>query len=161
MKNLVLLMLLVCLPLTAANRTSLEAESVDYDGKKIRMAGAIKIAHEFGDLACNKGVILMKEGMNPERILLYGDVVVVLKDGSILASEEADINCETLEGVFRSTSPQKVEYTTRVEEDKKAVPVKTMSRSMRVTMKKGTKSEYVISDVQADGAVNIEYTQEN
>lgn len=155
--RILLLFVLAYAPLLFGGRTSIEAENVDYDGKQIRMAGAIKVAHEFGDLACQKGVILMKGRMNPERILLYGDVVAVLKDGSILTAEEADINCETLEGVFTATSPHKVEYTTRVEEG----PVKTMSRSMRVIMKKlPGKSEYIVSDVEAAGSVNIEYQQE-
>lgn len=156
--------------LFAAPKTSIEADNADYDGKKIRMVGAVHIQHEFGNITCDKGVLLMKESsekrVDPDRILLDGAVSVVLHDGSVLTSDEADINCETLEGVFTAIAPQKVVYITRVEEGDNAVPVKTMSRCMRVTMKKqagqeGQKAQYVVQDVQAEGAVNIEYQQEN
>lgn len=166
--RLALFFILFFMPLHA--RTSIQADSADYDGKQIRMAGAVHIEHEFGNLSCDKGVMLMKDAaqkrLDLDRILLYGAVEVVLHDGSILTSEEADINCDTLEGVFTSGDPEnKVVYITRVEEEGKAVPLKTMSRTMRVTMKKqagpdGKKAEYVVQDVQAEGAVNIEYQQE-
>jgi len=168
--RLIILFVLCLSSLHAAPKTIIAADNADYDGKKIRMLGAVNIQHEFGDIHCDKGVLLMKEASEkricPERILLYGAVNVVLQDGSVLTSEEADINCETLEGVFTSAAPMKVVYCTRVEENGKAVPVKTVSRSMRVTMKKvqsddTKKLEYVIHDIQAEGAVNIEYQLEN
>jgi lipopolysaccharide assembly outer membrane protein LptD (OstA) len=147
-----------------AGKQSLAADSVDYDGKKIQMMGAVNIQHEFGNICCDKGVLIMKEAsakrLDFDRILLHGHVNVVLHDGSILTAEEADINCETLEGVFSSSAPEKVVYSTRVEENGSFVPVKTVSRSMRVTVKRAAnsdKSEYIIHDIQAEGAVNIEY----
>lgn len=168
--RLIIVMLLLSSPINAASKTSIETDNADYDGKQILMHGSVRINHEFGNLACDKGVLVVKEDgqsrLDPDRIFLYGAVRVVLHDGSILTSEEADINCHTLEGVFTATAPQKVVYITRVEEGDKAVPVTTMSRCMRVTMKKqsgqavGQKSQYVIQDVQAEGAVQIEYSQE-
>ena len=167
--RLILAVVLLITPVFAAEKTSIEADNADYDGKKIRMVGAVRINHEFGNITCDKGVLLMNDvsekRLDPERIILEGSVRVVLHDGSILTSDEADINCYSLEGVFVATAPNKVVYVTRVEEGDKAVPVKTMSRSMRVTMKKqagkaGQKTQYVVDDVQADGAVNIEYQQE-
>ncbi|MCE5293510.1 MAG: hypothetical protein LLF94_02710 [Chlamydiales bacterium] len=163
--RLLLLFLLLCGSLHA--KTSIQADSADYDGKKIRMAGGVRIQHEFGNIACDKGVMLMKEApevrLDLDRIMLNGSIELILHDGSVLTAEEADINCKTLEGVFTATEPNKVIYLTRVEEDGQAIPVKTMSRSMRVTMKReqnGSGSQYVIQDVQALGAVNIEYQQE-
>lgn len=162
---------LLTLPAHATVKTSLETDNADYDGKQIRMVGTVRIQHEFGNLACDRGHILIKEKgqsrLDPERIFLNGSVKVVLHDGSVLTSEEADINCETLEGTFTAAAPKKVVYVTRVEEGDKAVPVTTMSRCMRVSLKKqaghtdGQKSKYVVEDVQAEGAVNIEYQQEN
>ncbi len=161
-----LLFTLCTLLLEASPRTNLEADRADYDGNKIRVEGAVCIRHEFGDIRCDKGVLLMKAGsekrLDLDRILLYGAVEVVLQDGSVLTSDEADINCQTLEGVFTAAPPEKVTYLTRVEEDGQTVPVKTQSRAMRVQMKKqeGEKTQYVIHDVQAEGAVNIEYQHE-
>ncbi len=160
-------LLIVCalfvMPLYASAKTGIEANSADYDGKKISMAGSVYIQHEFGNIRCEKGVLLMKPAsdkrFDPDRIMLSGAVEVTLHDGSILTSDDADIDCKTLEGVFTANAPQKVVYITRVEEEGNAVPVKTMSRAMRVVMKKeeGDKSSYVIQDIQAEGAVNIEY----
>jgi hypothetical protein len=147
----------------AAPLTQIQANEVDYDGKKILMVGEVRIDHQFGKILCDKAELIMPEGeqkrMTPDKIFLNGAVEVTLRDGSILTSDAADINCQTLEGYFTSTPPQKVTYLTLIVEDNKTIPVKAMSRAMRVTMKKseGPKSEYVIRDVQAEGAVNIEY----
>lgn len=157
-----LFLLLLCLPL---NATEIEANQADYDGDKIRLTGKVHIQHEFGEIFCDRGVMLMMKGekrFSPERILLNDNVEVKLKDGSILTSEQADIDCITLIGLFTATAPQKVEYLTLMLEGDKTFPVKATSRAMRVTMKKADtpKSEYVIQDVQAEGAVNIEYQNE-
>ena len=160
----IIICLLFFVPLEGANRTKIEADSADYDGKKIRMCGKVFLQHEFGNIRCEKAVMLMKEGsdkrIDPERILLYGNVQVGLRDGSVLHADEADINCMTLEGVFTAEAPNKVSYLTRIEEEGKSCPVKTTSRAMRVIMKRENK-EYVIHDLQAEGAVNIEYQQES
>lgn len=162
--RLLILSVILALPLHAVNKTGIEANSADYNGKQISMAGSVYIQHEFGNIRCEKGVMLMKptseKRLDPDRIILSGAVEVVLHDGSVLTSDEADIDCKTLEGVFTAQAPQKVVYITRVEEEGNSVPVKTMSRAMRVIMKKeqnNEKSSYVIQDIQAEGAVNIEY----
>ena len=160
---LLIIFLLLGNSLYADAVTQIEAQAADYDGKKIRLSGGVHIMHEFGEISCDRGVMLLTENMakraTPGRILLYGAVEIKLHDGSILTSEEADINCQTLEGVFTAQAPQKVIYLTRLSEGDRTVPVKTISRAMRVHMKKsdGPKSEYIIRDVQAEGAVNIEY----
>jgi hypothetical protein len=144
---------------------NIEASQVDFDGKKIRLAGDVHINHQFGEIRCEKGVLLLDEQRvqdkkhMPSRILLSGSVEIKLKDGSVLTSDEADIDCKNLEGVFSSTPPNKVTYLTLFLEQGKTVPVKALSRAMRVLMKKsdGPKSEYVVSDVQGIGAVSVQY----
>jgi len=159
---LFLMLFLFFLPLEA---TEIEANKAEYDGDKIRLTGNVHIEHDFGEIHCDRGVMLMAKGQKryaPERILLNDNVHVKLKDGSILTSEEADIDCQTLVGLFTAKAPQKVEYLTLMLEGDKTFPVKATSRAMRVMMKKQEipKSEYVIQDVQAEGAVNIEYQNE-
>ena len=155
-----LLFVFMIASLKAAPKMGLEADYADYDGKRIHMLGSVFIQHEFGDIRCDRGEMLMKDtpdkGLDPDRIKLYGSVEVILKDGSILTSDEADIACDTLIGIFTAEAPQKVVYITRVEDAGRTVPVKTMSRAMKVTMKRES-TEYVIDDIQAEGAVNIEY----
>lgn len=149
----------------AALMTHIEANDIDYDGKKIRLTGAVQLNHQFGDIACDKAVLLLSENdtevkmMTPQRVLLYGSVYVKLRDGSIIVSEEADIHCPTLEGIFTANPPQKVVYTTFMIDGKDTIPVKASSRAMKVIMKKsdGPNSSYVVNDMQAEGSVTIEY----
>lgn len=162
---ILVLILLLVMPQTvfAHILRNLEADQIDYDTKKIRLAGKVYIVHQFGEIRCDKGVLLFEDEhstkLSPSRILLNGTVKIVLQDGSIITSDEADIDCKTLEGVFVATAPQKVSYVTRVVEQNKSHPVKVASKALRVLMKKvdGDKSEYVLADVQGEGAVSIEY----
>lgn len=151
--------------LIAAPMTQIEANDIDYDGKKICLRGKVKLNHQFGDIMCEKAILLLSENDTeskmtaPQRILLFGDVYVKLRDGSSITSEEADIHCPTLEGVFTSEPPQKVIYTTFMIDGKETIPVKASSRAMKVIMKKsdGPNSSYIVHDMQAEGSVIIEY----
>lgn len=160
---LIVLLLFAAKSLSGAQLAKIEAEDVDYDGKRVMMTGKVHIDHQFGEIFCEEAELLMPAGetkkMTPEKIFLRGAVKVRLHDGSVLTSDAADIDCKTLEGYFTAEPPQKVTYLTLIVEEDKSIPVKAMSRAMRVSMKKteGPKSEYVIRDVQAEGAVNIEY----
>lgn len=155
------------LMVASMDATEIEANQADYDGNVIHLTGDVHIKHEFGEIFCQRGQLIMagnQKRMHPSRILLDENVKVKLKDGSVLTSDEADIDCNTLIGLFTATAPQKVSYLTLMQEGEKNCPVKATSRAMRVTMKKaldasneGKKSEYIIQDVQAIGAVNIEY----
>lgn len=157
--------MLLCLPLSASVNIlkNLEADQIDYDTKKIRLSGKVYIEHHFGEIRCDKGVLLFEDEqsskLSPSRILLNGAVEIILQDGSIITSDEADIDCKSLEGVFVAVAPKKVSYVTRVVEENRSVPVKATSRALRVTMKKasGSKSEYELADIQGEGAVSIEY----
>src|SRR5215469_10631509 len=102
---------MVILFLIASVLRTVEASNVDYDGKKIRLAGEVHIVHQFGEIRCEKGVLLFDEEnpqakkLSPTRIMLHGDVLIKLHDGSELEADEADINCKTLEGVFTANAP--------------------------------------------------------
>ena len=142
--------------------SQIEANDVDYDGKKIRLAGAVRIEHSFGELYCQKAVVLLaqkdpEKRASPDRILLEGDVKVILRNGAHLTSQEADLDCNTLEAVFTATPPTKVVYVTAPTEGIQNTPMKASSRAMRVKMKKNESSEYAISDLQGEDAVMIEY----
>ncbi len=161
-----LILLFICFipnALQANIVNSLEANVVDYDTKKIRLNGAVHIVHQFGEIRCEKAVLLFDDAeentLSPSRILLDSDVSMILKDGSVITSDEADIDCKALVGVFVCLAPSRVCYMTRVVDHDKAMPVKVTSRAMRILMKKteGPKPEYVVADVQGEGAVSIEY----
>ena len=144
--------------------SELKARDVGYDGRKIRLTGEVSIDHRLGLITCDKAELLMPEdsltgkSLTPERIFLQKGVKLVLKDGSTLTSDEAEINCLELTGVFTAVAPSRVVYTTFVEEEGKKLPVITSSRAMHVAMKKDEKtSQYVLSDIQGEGAVCIQY----
>jgi hypothetical protein len=144
--------------------SELKARDVGYDGRKIRLTGEVSIDHRLGLITCDKAELLMPEesvtgkSLTPERIFLQKGVKLVLKDGSTLSSDDADINCLDLSGVFTADAPNKVVYTTFVEEDGKKLPVITSSRAMHITMKKDENTaQYVLSDIQGEGAVSIQY----
>ncbi len=148
--------------LHAGPMTHIEAHQVDYDGKQIHLVGKVHLSHEFGEITCAKAAVLLMpeqhQSLTPQRILLQEDVCIKLKDGSQIESDEADIDCQRLEGVFTAAEPKKVMYCTFLQEGKGQVPVKASSRAMKVAMKKSeTSSTYEIRDVQAEGAVQIEY----
>lgn len=161
MVKFLLLFFLISTSAHADTLTQIEAQDVDFDGKKVRLAGQVHVAHEFGDIYCTRAVLILTEGQkgfSPHRIILDGDVEVKLHDGSQINSEEADIDCKTLEGVFVAGDAKKVIYSTFVGDAKNKVPVKALSRAMKISLKKSENgSNYEISDVQAEGAVKVEY----
>jgi lipopolysaccharide assembly outer membrane protein LptD (OstA) len=145
--------------------SEIKAKDVDYDGKRICLTGDVRIEHRFGKLVCDKAIIFLlqskdddEKSFTPEYITLEGNVKAELKDGSTLTSQLAEINCNTLEGVFTAANPEKVIYIANMQEGSKTVPVKTSSSAMRIRMKKKeNSSEYVFSDLQGEGSVSIEY----
>jgi len=155
-------------PLYAADfpLKEIKASTVDYDGKRVHLAGAVEIHHRFGKLFCNKAIILLSQNSSEQKqmiasqILLFGNVKVYLQDGTILLSDEADINCKTLEGLFRSKEPSKVMYSTFLHDAGKKIPMKATAKAMRVKMKKveeAGSTEYVFTDIHGEDAVSIEY----
>ena len=150
--------------------SEIKADDIDYNGKKICLAGSVRIDHHLGMLHCDKAELVLLDGHKevknagpaptsaPERIILQHNVQLEMKNGSSLVADHADINCLELEGVFTAALPHKVVYTTYLEEEGKRVPVITSSQTMRIKMKKDEKTaQYVLSDIQGEGAVTIEY----
>jgi hypothetical protein len=148
------------MPLAA---THIAASDVSYDGKKVFLRGSVRLQHDFGAISCDEAEIILEpntKNLAFDTILLKGNVFVKLKDESEVRSEKADINCKTFEGLFHSDAPQKVIYTTFANGQKDKTPVKATSQAMKVAMHKGaagSNSSYTIRDIQAIGAVIIEY----
>lgn len=151
------------------NISDIKAKDVRFDGRKIILTGDVCIEGRLGTVHCDKAELLLPESdeknkpatsslaLSPEKIFLQKNVILKLNDGSRLTADEADICCLSLESVFRATLPHKVVYIAYVEEEGSKIPVKTSCTSMRVKMQRDKESAYVLSDVQAEGAVTIEY----
>jgi hypothetical protein len=145
--------------------SEIRAKDVAYDSRQIQLIGEVFIDHQFGTIVCDKATIQLApskdataKNIMPEKIFLSGHVQAKLKDGSELSSEEAEIDCSTLEGYFRSKAPNKVVYTMVVVEGDTKAPIKTTCEAMRAKMKKTEHGEgYVFSEVKGEGSVVIEY----
>lgn len=145
--------------------SAVHARDVEYDGTKIRLAGDVFIENHLGQIFCDKATLQlpsgdqsMAKGLSPENIWLQGHVKIKLPDGASLTSNEADINCIELEGLFTATPPDKVIYITYMQDGKQKIPVKTSSNAMRLKLKKvEDSSQYEVSDVKGEGSVAIEY----
>ena len=151
----------------------IEAKEVDYDGNKIRLSGKVHIIHQMGEIYCDRAVLILpkaeKSGhknpkanqkLAPERIIMDGQVKMILGDGSSLSSDEADIDCVKSAGMFVANRARKVIYTTpKTDNDP---PMKATSRTMYVVLEKvanGSGSRYAVSDLKASDSVQIEYLE--
>ena len=152
-------------PLVAA-LSSLEANSVDFDGDQIRLGTNVHIEHTFGKIRCDKACIMLEEQLPskkkvPRTIFLEGNVQIDLKNDSSIVSDKAEIDCKTLQGIFTVTDSEKVIYTTQSNDKGAATLMRTTSKSLQVTMKKvaeeGRKAVYSIQDIQGQDADRIEY----
>jgi len=151
-----------------ANISEIKANGVSYDGKTIHLNRDVFIDHQFGTIVCDEAHLVLPQTesnhLAPETITLTGHVKVKLHDGATLLSDEAEIDCVALEGLFTAKEPNKVVYITAANEGE--APLKTSGRAIRVKMKKvegeegkgkGKKPRYIFSDIQGEGAVSIEY----
>ena len=155
--------------------TKLVADDVDYDCKRMILAGSVFLDHAFGTIACDKAVLIFAQeqengtdqavaamptgGFSPKILELHGNVFIALKDGTTLSSDDAEIQCATMEGVFTSNKPNKVYYTTSVQEGTAASKLRAESQAIRLKMTKvgGDNPQYAFTDMQSEGAMNIEY----
>jgi hypothetical protein len=139
-----------------------EAEKVDYGSNKLVLVGNVKVIHDLGIIHCQEATLLFsgekKEGdaLFADRILLHNDVSIDFSSGSKLTSDEADIDCKTLEASFASHSPHRVVYITHAVEEGVEIPVKATSKTLKAKIIK-TSSGYSLSNLQGEGAVSIEY----
>jgi|GEM_PF-3187169 len=145
--------------------SSIKAKDMLYNGKEITLIGDVYCKHKMGLIRCDKAYLILPEEKKEKssgKILLLGNVKVELEDGAVLESDEANMDCETFEGEFDSKAPNKVTYTSFMQDGNKKVPLKTTSYSMKVKMKKEKgASDYAFTEVQGQGAVSIECLREN
>ncbi|HXF28609.1 MAG TPA: hypothetical protein VN457_02060 [Chlamydiales bacterium] len=143
-----------------------KAYKVEYDGNNVFLSKDVSIMHDFGSIYCDEAKILLEEdlddnknkGIVAEKIFLHGNVCIDTKDGSHITSDDAEIDCKTGQARFTAIEPNCV--TSRARLNDGAAPVKTTAKAMRITLKK-VNDQYILSDVQGEGAVQIEYQIED
>ena len=141
-----------------------KAFKVEYDGNTIFLSKDVCITHDFGALYCDEAEILLQVGADlaknhnaataAEKIFLHGNVRINTKDGSSIVADNAEIDCMALQAYFTSIDPNHVISHAKMGDADE--PVKTLARAMRITMKK-EQDHYVLSDVKAEGSVQMEY----
>jgi lipopolysaccharide assembly outer membrane protein LptD (OstA) len=136
----------------AAHFGGVKADTVDYNADSLHAKGQVMIQNEFGKVTCNDAVLL-KDAKNttPEKIFLKEQVFVVMQDGSTIEADSAELDCSTLEGVFRATLPNQVIATTMRDE-----PMKTTAQDVWIKLKK-EQGKFVVTDMKGTGTVTVEY----
>ncbi len=144
---------------------NVEAEHVDYDEKHLHLVGNVRVEHDFGIMKCHECTLLLRqekkegEAMPLDHIFLKEDVCIDFSDGSRLQCDEGTINCGSLNGIFTSTDPRKVVYTTFMANGSTRTPVTATSRTLHASITK-TEDGYALKRLQGEGAVNIAYAKE-
>jgi len=131
-----------------------KAESLDYSTSSMHAKGHVEIQNQFGKVTCEDAIMLLAEKPQPEKIVLKGKVFIALQDGSTVAADSAELNCETEEGTFRSIAPNQVVVTTV-----RPQPMKTEAKEIWIKIKK-EKGKYILSDMKGEGTVQVEYMNE-
>lgn len=140
---------------------NIEAEHIDFNEKKIHLVGNVKVDHEFGMIRCQEATLLLrqdkKEGetLPVERILLKDKVSIDFSNGHTLLSDEGDIDCATLEGIFLATSSTVVTYLSHSENGPLKTPLKATSKALKGKIAK-TPQGYQLTELKGEGAVHIE-----
>ena len=139
-----------------------EAENIDFNEKILTLTGNVSVTHEIGTIHCNKGILHLNDAKTStnelavNKIFLHEAVVIDFSDGSQLMSDEGQLDCITMEGVFTSQAPSKVIYTSYAQDVHQKIPVRASGRLLRAKIIK-TPQGYTLSSLKGEGAINIEY----
>jgi hypothetical protein len=140
---------------------NIEAEHIDFNEKTIHMVGNVKVDHEFGMIRCQEATLLLrqekKEGetLPVDRILLKENVSIDFSEGHTLLSDEGDIDCLTLEGIFLAEPSRVVTYISYSENGPLKTPLKATSKALKGKITK-TPQGYELTALKGEGAVHIE-----
>ena len=143
---------------------NIEAEHIDFNEKTIHLVGNVKVAHEFGLIKCQEATLFLRqekkeEETHPvERILLKTDVSIDISHGHTLISDEGDIDCTTLVGLFLAEPGRFVTYISSSTNGPLKTPLKATSKALKGKITK-TSQGYELSSLQGEGAVHIESLQ--
>jgi len=137
-----------------------EADQVTFDEKSVHLKGNVKVVHEIGELRCEEGTLVLdkkhrQEGLGVDHISLKKNVLIAFSNGSSLQSDEGEINCITLETVFRAEPPRKVIYISQAEQG--TPPLKASGRALKALIATSEGGGYALKSLKGEGAVNIEY----
>lgn len=145
---------------------NIEADSIDYSGKTITLIGNVQLIHNLGNLQCDRGILYLSAAKEANQeipidtIFLQGNVHIRYSDGSDLTCDEADINCQTLEGIFTANPPSKVVYSSFAQEKDHKIPIRASGKILKGSIIKSPQG-YTLSSLKGEGAVAIEYMYNN
>jgi len=140
---------------------NIEAEHIDFNEKIIHLVGNVKVDHEFGVIRCEEATLLLrqekKEGetLPVDRILLKDNVSINFSEGHTLLSDEGDIDCTTLDGIFLAAPSGVVTYLSYSDNGPLKTPLKATSKALKGKITK-TSQGYALTELKGEGAVHIE-----
>lgn len=139
-----------------------EADTIDFNEKILTLTGNVSVTHEIGIIHCNTGLLHLNNTKAPtndlavQTIFLHENVIIDLSDGSQLRSDEGQLDCLTMEGIFTSHPPAKVVYLSYAQDSHKKIPIRASSRILKAKIIK-TPQGYTLSSLKGEGATTIEY----
>lgn len=140
----------------------IEAEKVHSEAKKIILEESVLAVLDMGTVTCGKAIIFIEETANREKkdmlsrfIEMEKQVLVKFSDGSILSADRGRIDCMKREGVFWGSDTEKVVYERSLSEESGA-RMRASGYSLHGMLVK-TDAGWMLDDVNAEGAVCIEY----
>lgn len=143
-----------------------KADSIEMRERKIYLTGSVKVTYDLGLISCDRAIIHLGEkskdegtgqSSQPDRIDLFGSLVIEMSDGSSLASDRGELFCKTREAVFYGNEREKVVYTSYCEEEGKKVAVQAKGKKITAKIVKDSSGKSTLSDIRGEGAVSIEY----
>lgn len=147
----------------------IDADLVDYNGKRIILQGNSTVDHELGKVEAQRITLIPENEGKKLRISflkMNGEVKIALQDGGHLCCSEAEIDYHTLSGKFLSGNPEEyVVYSELLKgrDPKAATPLQVKSRDMSIRLQREDKqgpSVMVIQQITADNDVSVHYNQD-
>ena len=144
----------------------IEAEKVRTEDKKIMLEGSVVAVLDLGTVTCGKATVVMDESSKREKtedfsrlIEMEKHVLINFTDGSLLSADRGTIDCIKKEGVFWGSDQEKVIYETPHVEGSEKSRMRASSNCLKGVLVK-TESGWKLDDLNAEGAVRIEYQPE-
>ena len=145
---------------------SIEAEKVRTEDKKIILEGSVVAVFDLGTATCGRAVVLMDDLEKHEKkedlsrlIEMEQHVVVTFTDGSFLSADHGSIDCIKREGTFWGSDTEKAVYETSLADRSERSRMRASGHCLHGVLVK-TDSGWTLDDLNAEGAVRIEYRPE-
>ena len=133
----------------------------DYENNELLLSGEVFIEHCFGSITSDQAIAPYEPGKKSSKLILEDHVLITLKNGGSLKCGHAELNADTMLGLFRSNPTCKsVHYHGLTgSSEGKLLPLDLRSAWMQLQLAK-LYGQQVVDRVDAHGNVVIRYDNE-